>query len=991
MLFPLLLSIFSSLRAQNSLSDSSLRFDGKYYQLLSGYDVRGAEMDGKGRLWLATSTGLLFFDGNSVFKPVKELAGSNMLHISKDPVADRLWVRTINTFGILDLRTFQYRVLKKISLKDEQQSAVVKMDKGRVATVFPDHTFSMYRSDGTLELTIPLDTLLSGENASGFALCGDSIYFSRRAYFPYIVAYNVLSGKYKVHSIKNNKVHWLKDIEMLDSRHLIFTDEQNGFHYVDIQDAYRMVDNPLLDSLNAANKRRAYGFQRWNSETLSLIYSNGNIVNFTFKSKQQYLTPLCSVPDILPHIYRPFLKNMPHGAELLFNHDGLFLMRRFNPGFSSMLVRNRNKISTRNIFVDSLGSIYVGSYQGLFCYDKKSSKWTQYNTYFPGKRKKDIAIPVALYPDGQFLYLGSDSYPFYRFDMKTKAFQTDFYRHPDFVTNSLWNIGVICPVKGTRRLLLGYSQGLAYYDMDVHTLEIVHNEDWRRLSNSVWVIRYLRGDIYLLGTKLGLFELNTKTLQVRHVVASQDESINDILSLPEQKEIWLGTATKGIMVLDNFYHLKRVIESKDGLSHTPIAGLAEGTNGNIWISTNNGLSCYKEGRLVNYFKEDGLAEDGFNRFSYFTDHKGNIYLGSINGISIINEKKLSLPVRDEIFVSQISIWRHRILTDEIFSVNRLPLDNYLIIHPHDGSLVFNLGTTCLSNVGNISYEFRIKEISTKWQPIGKGNILRFDGLPYGLLHVEIRSINRNNLRSANVLLYTLEVQQPFYKSELFYILLTLLVIGLTKAFLYQRSWTSKQLHRQRLTIAQTLHDEVGSLFTAIRFRIENITSKEVCQPQDLHSIYSLFQDASTAIYETLWLMDSNKDTGENLVNKFREINEMVLEPANAHLDIQLRVASHSLSPLMRQQLYYIYKEAVNNIAKHSIAPHVHIIIEIQHNRIWLLFRNNNVRNTMIQSNHMGLASIRRRAETIGCTVTHDMMDGNFTLLIKTAKSYVKVK
>ena len=41
--------------------------------------------------------------------------------------------------------------------------------------------------------------------------------------------------------------------------------------------------------------------------------------------------------------------------------------------------------------------------------------------------------------------------------------------------------------------------------------------------------------------------------------------------------------------------------------------MQEGIDGNIWIGTNNGLSCYHptENRFTNYTKQDGLPDTQF--------------------------------------------------------------------------------------------------------------------------------------------------------------------------------------------------------------------------------------------------------------------------------------------------------------------------------------------------------------------------------------------
>ena len=74
--------------------------------------------------------------------------------------------------------------------------------------------------------------------------------------------------------------------------------------------------------------------------------------------------------------------------------------------------------------------------------------------------------------------------------------------------------------------------------------------------------------------------------------------------------LWLGSNGYGIY--------KRIIDTQgkeqfisysttNGLPNNSVRGLLGDSNGNIWIGTNNGLSCYHptENRFVNYTKHDG--------------------------------------------------------------------------------------------------------------------------------------------------------------------------------------------------------------------------------------------------------------------------------------------------------------------------------------------------------------------------------------------------
>ena len=66
-----------------------------------------------------------------------------------------------------------------------------------------------------------------------------------------------------------------------------------------------------------------------------------------------------------------------------------------------------------------------------------------------------------------------------------------------------------------------------------------------------------------------------------------------------------------------------------------IQAIIEDNNGNIWISSNGGISRFdrKTQKFRNYSKEDGLQGDQFKQQSFLITRKGEIYFGGYNGFN----------------------------------------------------------------------------------------------------------------------------------------------------------------------------------------------------------------------------------------------------------------------------------------------------------------------------------------------------------------------
>jgi len=106
--------------------------------------------------------------------------------------------------------------------------------------------------------------------------------------------------------------------------------------------------------------------------------------------------------------------------------------------------------------------------------------------------------------------------------------------------------------------------------------------------------------------------------------------------------MWIGTAGGLNKVVkkhnDLTNHDKSAFISyhtKDGLPSEGIIGIVEDNNGNLWLSTSNGVSKFNvsECSFTNYTESDGLQSDEFWHNAYFKDKNGRIYFGGQNGFN----------------------------------------------------------------------------------------------------------------------------------------------------------------------------------------------------------------------------------------------------------------------------------------------------------------------------------------------------------------------
>lgn len=168
-----------------------------------------------------------------------------------------------------------------------------------------------------------------------------------------------------------------------------------------------------------------------------------------------------------------------------------------------------------------------------------------------------------------------------------------------------------------------------------------------------------------------------------------------------------------------------------------------------------------------------------------------------------------------------------------------------------------------------------------------------------------------------------------------------MMIGFTALFgalMFARARLNRriQLEQVRARLSRDLHDDIGATLSSIN--ILNILSTvaqrkaeagdEAGAAASLTGISERTQRLMRNMSDIVWSVDPDHDTMEELLARMREFGAAVLEPK----DINYRFESSgnlraTVPPMVKSNLYLIFKEAVNNAAKHADATEVTVCLK----------------------------------------------------------------
>jgi len=115
--------------------------------------------------------------------------------------------------------------------------------------------------------------------------------------------------------------------------------------------------------------------------------------------------------------------------------------------------------------------------------------------------------------------------------------------------------------------------------------------------------------------------------------------------------------------------------------------------------------------------------------------------------------------------------------------------------------------------------------------------------------------------------------------------------------------------------------------------------------------------------DVLWSIDARNDKMGNLIDRLREQAGEILFPLEIEVDFNVKNIDpeKQLNNSIRQNLFLIFKEAIHNIAKHSKATKVVVLLENRMNQFVMSILDNGEGKTETTKQGQGLRNMKMRA------------------------------
>lgn len=600
------------------------------------------------------------------------------------------------------------------------------------------------------------------------------------------------------------------------------------------------------------NITKQYSYEKNNPRSLSQDY----ITDLAITSDKQLLVSTLRGLNVYNPISGDFEQirlheNEPDNAVLslnsnflncmLIDHEMIWIgtetggINKFTPcrlSFRSYVYNKNNPFSISQnpvnaVYEDNKGTLWVGTVEGgLNRKLKGSDSFTHYTSDAPSFISHNSVSALTTDANGR-LWIGTWGDGITLLDLNHPDRRAIKYisatTNPEFTIDF---IGSICYDPINKGIWIGANPGIYFYDLVAdHMFSPFPNPDAANVYGVIGTLIDTKGRLWM-GSMEGLYiiDLHSRTsdntFSYQHLRKKLDEPeshLSERISCCYQTNdgtVWIGSNGYGIYKYieeDSRPHFVS-FTTEHGLINNNVRGILEDNTGRLWVSTNNGLSCFDTmtNSFINYTKDDGLPANQFYWNAHCRSKNGTLYFGSLNGLVEIEAKRRQTPPSpSEVKLTKLLIMNNEVFPDGKHIDTNIAMAKWLKLHERDKSFSIEFSALNYNSQSAATYRYRLLGFDDKWiETPSNRRFASYTNLRHGKYTFQVMYLPEGKAVGIPVTELEVIISPFFYKRPWFILLLIFAVTGGTLYLYHRRIRTLKQ---QRELLHRTVQERTQEL------------------------------------------------------------------------------------------------------------------------------------------------------------------------------------
>lgn len=546
--------------------------------------------------------------------------------------------------------------------------------------------------------------------------------------------------------------------------------------------------------------------------------------------------------DVLHYEYQPsdpFSLQSNRLSGLLLDKEGNLWIRFYQGGLDRLshmttaFKHIRNIPSSKNylrkdyvnaIYEEKNGTIWLGSEQGaLDWYDPQTGKIMPFPCQPEEKNcLQDQRISAISGDKKGNIWIGTVNNGLYQYHLQNQTITN--YRSDARDPQSISSNGITSLFFDSKERLWIASNGLNR--LDPNATKFLHfnhdsNDPFSLSANiTTKVTEDQYGDIWIGTAGGGLNRLDPEASKPRFIryqnILDDSTTISSrgVWDIHEDQNgnLWFGTWRGGLNLFDREKESFSHFTKEDGLASNLIQMILEDDYGNLWISTDNGISRFdpKTQAFTNYDIYDGLQS---NHFLYLSAWKskltGQLYFGGSNGLTVFHPDN----VRKDDFIPPVHIhsmhyYRKGDPEGYAMPVKGIARKNSIVLSYQENTLAFEFVALSYSKTSKNQYTYKLEGAHDSWIQLGNKREITFTNLAPGSYTLLVKGSNGDGVWNETPAKLQITITPPWWQTIWAYLIYGLLATSSIWIFM---QWRTRDLRKRQKLLEETVSERTAEV------------------------------------------------------------------------------------------------------------------------------------------------------------------------------------
>ena len=323
------------------------------------------------------------------------------------------------------------------------------------------------------------------------------------------------------------------------------------------------------------------------------------------------------------------------------------------------------------------------------------------------------------------------------------------------------------------------------------------------------------GLIWAGSNRSSLVKIDTTLKKSEVFILSNDNYNIEDICIGDSGDLWLALLGGGVCNFNPGTGKKRFFTTSDGLSSNITYSLLKDKEGNIWVSTNSGISRInpQTGIIRIFGPAEGLNIVEFNSGASFAANNGEFLMGGMGGIvgffpDRINREEEETPQQKIIFTEirtsgNLKPFRHSVSKPDT-----------IILNKGENNLTINFSSTDFIHSDKTNYRYALSKINEDWvETDSRNRNVSYANLSPGWYNFQLQATDQGGFWSAEKELI-IRVEPFFYQTLIFRIAVPVafLLLISTIILMYIRQLKQRETQKQDALRLQSLQGQMNPHF-----------------------------------------------------------------------------------------------------------------------------------------------------------------------------------